>query len=254
MCMSGQQTEASLSRDMQACSAHQLTNLLVKSQVIATSWASTLCRCFAFERSAAALLLYNTSQAGAHAALVPRTPPPSGTTPPAASRAGTPTDSQDSPDASYILNNTSTSEQQPAVTSPPGATAVQPQTMTPPPATTPSQTPSASIPPSSGPVSSSHNCHDSSNRSCAHQDLGQSSTHDAQQATTRPEAQDQSGSTDVAAVLLPRMPMGLTHITSAACYTAVANVARALARSAAAADQATSSGKVAFASLLSSMW
>lgn len=251
--MRGHQTEASLSRDMQACSAHQLTNLLVKSQVSATSWASTLCRCFAFERSAAALLLYNTSQAGAHVALVPRTPPPSGTTPPSATRAGTPTDSQQRPDASYILDHTSTSEQQPAVTSPPVATAVLPQTMTPPPVTTPSQTPTAPIPPSSGSVSSSHNCHDSSTRSHAHQDSGQSTTNDAQQAATRPEAQDQSGSTDVAAVLLPRMPMGLTHIRSAACYTAVANVARALARSAAAADQAALSGKAAVASLLSSM-
>ena len=70
---------------------------------------------------------------------------------------------------------------------------------------------------------------------CQHSSRDSSQT--AQRATAKPEARDHSGSPDLAFVLQPRMQMGMTHIATAACYTAVANVARTLAKSAVAADQ-----------------
>jgi len=85
----------------------------------------------------------------------------------------------------------------------------------------------------------------------AYQHSSQDRSHTAQRAAATPEARDHSGSADVAFVLLPRMQMGMTHIATAACYTAVANVARTLAKSAVAADRtnATSAGKISGAQL-----
>lgn len=80
----------------------------------------------------------------------------------------------------------------------------------------------------------------------AYQHSSQDRSHTAQRAAATPEARDHSGSADVAFVLLPRMQMGMTHIATAACYTALANVAHTLAKSAVAADQtnAASAGKI----------
>ncbi|KAL0049229.1 hypothetical protein WJX82_009193 [Trebouxia sp. C0006] len=212
-----------LTTALQACSPEQLTNLLVASPVNASSWALTLCRCFAFERSAAALLLYNTSQAGPHAPLLhpissPSPSPksaPSSTPTAAASSAGSTTDTQQQPGLMHTLSDISTYQQQTAttVTTTPATAATQPL---------PSAT--AFSPPNAA-------------ASDAYQHSSQDRSHTAQRAAATPEARDHSGSADVAFVLLPRMQMGMTHIATAACYTAVASVARTLAKSAVAADQ-----------------
>ena len=52
----------------------------------------------------------------------------------------------------------------------------------------------------------------------------------AQQASATARASDDSNSTELATVVLPRMPLGLKHITMPTAYTAVADVARALGR------------------------
>lgn len=49
-------------------------------------------------------------------------------------------------------------------------------------------------------------------------------------AAQQARASDDSNSTELATVVLPRMPLGLKHITMPTAYTAVANVARALGR------------------------
>ncbi|DBA77508.1 hypothetical protein WJX77_009976 [Trebouxia sp. C0004] len=215
-----------LTTALQACSPQQLTSLLVTRPVNASSWASTLCRCFAFERSTAALLLYNTSQAGPHAPLLHPTsgPSPSPTSDPslaptaAASSAGSTTDTQQQPGLMHTLSDISTHQQQAATvgTTPPAITATLPL-----PSATASSLPNAAEPDAN-----------------QHPDSSQA----AQRAAAKPEARDHSGSPDMAFVLLPRMQMGMSHIASAACYTAVANVARTLAKSAVAADHAITLG------------
>lgn len=60
-----------LTTALQACPASKLTALLALGPSSAACWTATLCRCFAFERSAAALLMHNTSRAGPHALLAP---------------------------------------------------------------------------------------------------------------------------------------------------------------------------------------
>ena len=216
----------------QACSPQQLTNLLAASPVNASSWALTLCRCFAFERSAAALLLYNTSQAGPHAPLLhptssPAPPPtsaPSSTPTAAASSAGSKTDTQQQPGLMHTFSDISPHQQQAATVA----------------TTTPAT--AAALPLSSASAFSPPHA--------AESDAGQPSSQDrsqtAQRAAAKPEAREHSCSPDVAFVLLPRMQMGMTHIATAACYTAVANVARTMAKSAVAADQsnAASAGKI----------
>jgi len=216
----------------QACSPQQLTNLLAASPVNASSWASTLCRCFAFERSAAALLLYNTPQAGPHAPLLhptsgPSPPPtsaPSAIPAAAASSAGSTADTQQQPGLMHTLSDISTYQQQAATVA----------------TTTPAT--AATLPLSSATAFSPPNAA----KSDAYQNSSQDSSQTAQRAAAKPEAHDHSGSPDVAFVLLPRMQMGMTHIATAACYTAVANVARTLAKSAVATDQsnAASAGKM----------
>ncbi|DBA68248.1 TPA: hypothetical protein ACH3X2_013864 [Trebouxia sp. C0005] len=207
-----------LTTALQACSPQQLTNLLVASPVNASSWASTLCRCFAFERSAAALLLYNTSQAGPHAPLLhptsslspPPTPAPFPTPTAAASSAGSTTDTRQQPSSTHAL-----SEQQAAT------------------ATTTTSVTAATLPLPSATASSPLKVTESD----AHRHSSQDSSQTAKRGAANLEACDHSGSLDAAFVLLPRMQLGMTHIATAACYTAVANVARTLAKSAVAADQ-----------------
>ena len=188
-----------------------MTSLLVHSPITAASWATTLCQCFAFQRSSAALLLHQTSQAGPHALLPHRFPTPSSRT--ASLAAAQAASLQQSADG------TCTADQQPTST---GSAA----------ASTLNQTSSCQ-----------HNSAPLQDR----QDASQSSTGRAHSATAEPEATDEASSADVVTVLLPRMPMGLSHITAPACYAAVANVARTMAKAAHKADQAnvTSSGEPA---------
>ncbi|KAL3144083.1 hypothetical protein ABBQ32_003877 [Trebouxia sp. C0010 RCD-2024] len=185
-----------------ACSQQQLTTLLLNSPVSAASWAPTLCRCFAFERSAAALLMYNTSQAGPHTAMArPQLTP-------------------------------STSPQHPSSNNPPHAphhTALGPDPCEP--RQSVSDAAASSLPPE--PVA--REC----SKTSAADPVGRiqagrtqaGRTYPSKQASAATEASDDSGGQfELATVVLPRMPLGLKHITTSTAFTAMANVARALGR------------------------
>lgn len=192
---------------LQACSQQQLTTLLLNSPVSAASWAPTLCRCFAFERSAAALLMYNTSQAGPHTAVTrPQLTP-------------------------------STSPQHPSSNNLPHAphhTALGLNPCEP----TQSDSDGAASSPPPEPVArecsetSAGDPDDRTQAGGAHAGRTQAGrTYPSKQASAAAGASDESdGRVELATVVLPRMPLGLKHITSSTAYTAVANVARALGR------------------------
>ena len=180
---------------MQAWSQQRLTSLLVNNPVSAACWAPTLCRSFAFERSAAALMMYNTSQAGAHASLLrpqlnPSTPPKDGS-------------------ANHAL--TSHQQAQPTV----NTARLKPNVDKP--AADPSlpQATTSDI-----------------SQASAKDSLG-NGVHNAQQSSANPGSatSGEDGGAELATLLLPRMPLGLTYMTNASTYTAVANVARTLGRS-----------------------
>lgn len=211
---------------LQACSQQQLTTLLLNSPVSAASWAPTLCRCFAFERSAAALLMYNTSQAGPHTAMArPQLTP-------------------------------STSPQHPSSNNPPHAphhTALGPDPCEP--RQSVSDAAASSLPPE--PVA--REC----SKTSAADPVGRiqagrtqaGRTYPSKQASAATEASDDSGGQfELATVVLPRMPLGLKHITTSTAFTAMANVARALGRCSMAAgrESPTHSGWLSHLLLLSS--
>ena len=184
---------------LQACSQQQLTSVLLNSPVSAASWAPTLCRCFAFERSAAALLMYNTSQAGPHAALGR----------PQLTCSATPNHPNNNhphgPHQTAPATDTYGSNQ--SLTSQP-ASALLPEAA----ASEQSETRAGGIAGSPTPLPTS------------------TPTQPAQPASATAGASHESDGIELATVVLPRMPLGLKHITSGTAYTAVANVARALGK------------------------
>lgn len=188
---------------LQACSQQQLTSVLLNSPLVAASWAPTLCRCFAFERSAAALLMYNTSQAGPHASLGgPGLGPSTPTQPPnkdhfheshqkAAATETYGANQSFRPDKPTSISPSSESTESEQAKAREGGAAGNPNP-TPNPIPYPGPTPST------------------------------------QPAPAVTGASDDS--IQLASVVLPRMPLGLKHITTPTAYTAVADVARALGR------------------------
>ena len=225
---------------LQACSPQQLAKLLMQSPGT-LDWAATICRCFALERSAAAVLLYNTSQAGPHVALGVSTssyPTPSSTAsdPPAQAAL-----QQQQP---QLCQNGSTDEpQHPQQYTSHSVAAADNATVTndaaadnatglrhPSAARSSNDTAHASI----SPQKALDNRYSPDSTQTPVQRAMQAPE---QRASAQAAARDQSSSPDVAAVLLPRMQLGLKNITGVTTYTAVAGVARQLAVSAQAADQ-----------------
>ena len=198
----------------QACSQQQLTRLLVNSPVSAASWAPTLCRSFAFERSAAALLMYNTSQAGPHAA-------------PMRSQLDPFTSHKDQP-----ANHALTSNQQ----AQPTADVAQNKPHV-------DKAADPSLPQAAASRISEAPGEDS---------LGKG-VQAPQQSSANIQSSGKDVGAELATVLLPRMPLGLKFITAPSTYTAVANVARTLGRSSlpASAAQPAQSGQLCGRALLS---
>ena len=191
----------------QACTQQQLTDLLVNRPSMVVSWAPTLCRCFAFERSAAALLMYNTSQAGPHAA-VTRPMLDSSTTPCINPSINPSADSQghDSKPACPPHH-----QQAPSA----GVVCAQPT------AQTDSRT---DVQP---PEASANDLHEPRSPSGA----ASSSKDGVRQAPASTSTSILNQGAELGTSVLPRMPLGLKHITAAATYTAVAKVARTLGNS-----------------------
>lgn len=190
---------------LQACSQQQLTGVLLNSPLSAASWAPTLCRCFAFEHSAAALLMYNTSQAGPHASLRGAQLAP--TTPTQAPNKDHPRESHQTAAATETYGaNQSARPDKPTSISPSSepTESEQAEAREGGAAGSPNPSPTLNPIPHLAPTPS------------------------AQQAPAITGASDDS--IQLASVLLPRMPMGLKHITTPTAYTAVANVARSLGR------------------------
>ena len=202
---------------LQACSQQQLTTLLLNSPVSAASWAPTLCRCFAFERSAAALLMYNTSQAGPHTALA--RPQLSPSTPPKhPSRNHLP---QAPHDTAPALDPCEPSQSARGA----GASLLPPESV----ARECSETSAGG---SAGRTNAGRTQGGRTYAGISQAGTSQAGrTYPAQQASAAEGASDENdGRVELATVVLPRMPLGLRHITTDTAYTAVANVARALGR------------------------
>ena len=192
---------------LQACPSSKLTALLMLGPSSAACWAATLCRCFAFERSAAALLMHNTSRAGPHATI----------------ETSCPGDASES--ESCVSNTIEFQSQQKVKQAGPGSQ-VQQQGVA---AQSSQQNPA--------PSSNEHQPHKDGLESSPAANAGHLSQPEA--VPTQPEASSKAALLDTAqmeTVLLPRMALGLTHITSQATYAAVAGVARTLGHAAARAD------------------
>ena len=202
---------------LQACPSSKLTALLMLGPSSAACWAAMLCRCFAFERSAAALLMHNTSRAGPHATIETSCP-------------------HDTSETESCVS--STTEVQKVHQAGPGSQ-VQQQGAA---AQSSQQNPA--------PSSNEHQPHKDGLESLPAAKAGHSSQPEA--VSTKLEASSKTASLDTTleasskaalwdtahmeTVLLPRMALGLTHITSQATYAAVAGVARTLGHAAARAD------------------
>ena len=203
---------------------------------LTTSWATTICRCFAFERSAAALLLHNTAQAGPHAALkfAPSVPAVFHQST-AHQTDGKQSHQKDSVDpaskpqqgATYLHAAAEGSEftvtaGASSLNSTVSASGAGPHL-----SSTGSRAPTGVV--KSGPHASPE--------AQGINDAPISSTESTQRASAQAAARDQSSGPDTTAVLLPRMHLGLRYIAASTTYRAVASVARQLAASAQATDQ-----------------
>lgn len=189
---------------LQACPSSKLTALLMLGPSSAACWAATLCRCFAFERSAAALLMHNTSRAGPHATIETSCP-------------------HDTSETESCVS--STIEFQKVHQAGPGSQVQQQDAA----ARSSQQNPA--------PSSNEHQPHKDGLESSPAANAGHSSQPEA--VPTQCEASNKAALLDTAhmeTVLLPRMALGLTHITSQATYAAVAGVARTLGHAAARVD------------------
>lgn len=188
-----------LTTALQACPSSKLAALLALGPCSAACWAGTLCRSFAFERSAATLLMHNTSRAGPHLVLGTKPVHESDTNSPV--RPATLDSTAHQMQGQHKLDSRSRrhSESQPNAQDP-----CQPPART---SDCPPASATAEVVGTEG------------------QQPGQLSN----QAVPLDEAQLES-------VLLPRMQLGLTHITSQATYAAVAGVARTLGQAAAIGD------------------
>ena len=185
---------------------------MLTSSVSSASWASTLCRCFAFERSAAALLLYNTSQAGPHAALTPQRRPPDPRPTAASMSDEAQADSLRQPTCnSPMAAATCLADPPPVITSSCRGTASPPDTAASPPPT--------AVPASAPAPAQTHG-----------QGEGTPQARGASRHGVTTSSAEASRQAQLATVLLPRMQMGLVHITAPATYVAVASAARTLAR------------------------
>lgn len=184
-----------LTTALQACPASKLTALLALGPCSAACWAATLCRCFAFERSAATLVMHNTSRAGPHIMLGGT---PTNTASDTSSSA-VPVSNENRSDIQQLHNHDEEDRQLPH----------------------PTGVPQHHV---------NNACQSTGDRSA--ETVGS----EQQQADQRPKATALLNAAHQDSVVLPRMALGLTYVTSQATYAAVAGVARTLGHAAAAAD------------------
>lgn len=200
-----------LTTALQACPSSKLAALLALGPCSAACWATMLCRCFAFERSAATLLMHNTSRAGPHLVLGTK-----------------PVHNSDTNSLTKPVHDSDINSHMRPATLDSAAHQMHGQHKL----DSPSRQHSMSQPHAQGPCQAPARTSDCPPASATAEVVGTDERQSGQlsnQAVPLDEAQLES-------VLLPRMQLGLTHVTSQATYAAVAGVARTLGQAAAVAD------------------